>query len=248
MAGPAMRCYFANYEVLWKWLRGSRKTLSQPRWAGEGLQKRQKRVLSVVFLKRRKGGAFLRTAMAKSASCGSPAAALPDTRRCSPPPPPPRNPHTWPPVPPRGSPPPRAPAPPDSSRLSQGPILSPAVLLPVCVAALLLPGGQPEPALLLSLHPGTGSFPSPLLCEQICLWLCRSARFFFFKGPVLAREGLPPLPRPGGGSPSPREGGPHPRAPTFCAEPGQSRIAFATPALWRPRRKGTGEVAPFFFY
>lgn len=92
MAGPAMRCYFANYEVLWKWLRGSRKTLSQPRWAGEGLQKRQKRVLSVVFLKRRKGGAFLRTAMAKSASCGSPAAALPDTRRCSPPPPPPPQP------------------------------------------------------------------------------------------------------------------------------------------------------------
>lgn len=145
---------------------------------GGGVTKEAETGSFCCVFKKNEGGAFLRTAMAKSASCGSPAAALPDTGRCSTPPPP-RNPPHLAPGPTPGLPAPQGPAPPDSSRLSQGPILSPAVLLPVCVAALLLPGGQPEPALLLSLHPGTGSLPSPLSCEQIWLWLCRSARFFF---------------------------------------------------------------------
>lgn len=74
---------------------------------------------------------------------------------------------------------------------------------------------------------------------------------FFLKAPSPSMGGFA-SPTPPRGPPPPREGGPHPRAPTFCAEPLQSTIAFATPALpspalWRPRRKGTGEVAPFFF-
>lgn len=106
---------------------------SPHRGGGEGLPKRQKRVLSAVLLKSMTGGASLGTEGAMSVSLAPPTT-------------------------------PRPPRAPGSSRLSQGPILSPAVLLPVCVAALLLPGGQPEPALLASLHPGTGSLPSPLWC------------------------------------------------------------------------------------
>lgn len=145
-------------------------------------------------------------------------------------------------LPPPARPRPRAP-PPGSSRPSQGPILSPAVLLPVCVAALLLPGGQPEPALLLSLHPGTGSLPSPLLCWQICLWLRVSPGFYRTR--ASAGGFAPRRPLPG------VRAGLSIRAPIlrglFSEERVQSMIALAIPHLsfGVPLRRGQALLPVF---
>lgn len=98
---------------------------------------------------------------------------------------------------PQGAPATRRPAPPPGSSGSsraQGPILPPAVLLPVCVAALLLPGGHPEPALLPRLLPGTGSLPSSLVLANLA-----PAKRHDFKGHVLAQKSLPGSPRLRGG-------------------------------------------------
>lgn len=144
---PAVRCHFTNNEVD---AQVDKRDAEKPFWWGweGGLRNRQKSVLSAVFLTKNERGAlfgpramsFSRGSRCREASRPAPGCQLPRER----------------PSPPRCR--------PGSSRSWQGPILSPAVLFPVCVAALLLPGGHPGARPSLRLHPGTGSFPSSLPC------------------------------------------------------------------------------------
>lgn len=131
---------------------------------------------------------------------------------------------------------------PGSSRLLQGPILSPAVLLPVCVAALLLPGGHPEPPFCCASAPGLALFPA-LSCASKSVSLRLGLNPTFLKDPSWCWSPCRQVPR--------GEGRPLPRALILCRplseELVQSIFAFATsPALLHSFEEGPTVVSRLY--